>query len=158
MFGGGVGATRCGFEFFGVNQVVFATDTPLGPIAPTIATVKSWSLSGGRTKDFLLKRREIAEHAILLELIRLLLPFDIRRAGDTGKTWRVARRKAVVGTVHDLVFLALIPRTLLLDTFANPLVKSVAPAVFGFGHFLPPQKVTGKVSGRPREFCEFMCR
>ena len=44
MFGGGVGATRCGFEFFGVNQVVFATDTPLGPIAPTIATVKKLEL------------------------------------------------------------------------------------------------------------------
>jgi aminocarboxymuconate-semialdehyde decarboxylase len=44
MFGGGVGATRCGFEFFGANQVVFATDTPLGPIAPTIATVKKLEL------------------------------------------------------------------------------------------------------------------
>jgi len=44
MFGGGVPATRCGLEFFGPDQVVFATDTPLGPIAPTIATVKKLGL------------------------------------------------------------------------------------------------------------------
>jgi len=36
LFGGGIQAVRCGLEFFGVNHVVFATDTPLGPIAPTI--------------------------------------------------------------------------------------------------------------------------
>ena len=45
MFGGGVHATRCGFEFFGADQVVFATDTPLGPIAPTIETVKKLGLA-----------------------------------------------------------------------------------------------------------------
>jgi aminocarboxymuconate-semialdehyde decarboxylase len=44
MFGGGVHATRCGLEFFGCNQVVFATDTPLGPIAPTIKTVEALDL------------------------------------------------------------------------------------------------------------------
>ncbi len=36
MFGGGVHALRCGFEFFGADKVVFATDTPLGPIKPAI--------------------------------------------------------------------------------------------------------------------------
>ena len=45
MFGGGVHATRCGYEFFGADQVVFATDTPLGPIAPTIETVKKLRLA-----------------------------------------------------------------------------------------------------------------
>jgi uncharacterized protein len=45
MFGGGVAATRCGFEFFGADHVVFATDTPLGPIAPTIATIKKLELA-----------------------------------------------------------------------------------------------------------------
>ncbi len=45
MFGGGVPATRCGYEFFGADKVVFATDTPLGPIAPTIKTVKGLGLS-----------------------------------------------------------------------------------------------------------------
>ena len=45
MFGGGVSATRCGYEFFGAERVVFATDTPLGPIAPTIKTVKGLGLS-----------------------------------------------------------------------------------------------------------------
>jgi multidrug efflux pump subunit AcrA (membrane-fusion protein) len=44
LFGGDVAATRCGLEFFGPDQVVFATDTPLGPIAPTIATVKRLGL------------------------------------------------------------------------------------------------------------------
>jgi uncharacterized protein len=45
MFGGGVPATRCGLEFFGADHVVFATDAPLGPIAPTIETVAGLGLS-----------------------------------------------------------------------------------------------------------------
>jgi len=45
MFGGGVHATRCGLEFFGADHVVFATDAPLGPIAPTIKTVEGLGLS-----------------------------------------------------------------------------------------------------------------
>jgi aminocarboxymuconate-semialdehyde decarboxylase len=45
MFGGGPHATRCGFEFFGADQVVYATDTPLGPIAPTIKTIEALGLS-----------------------------------------------------------------------------------------------------------------
>ncbi len=45
MFGGGVHAIRCGYEFFGADQVVFATDAPLGPIAPTIETVKKLGLA-----------------------------------------------------------------------------------------------------------------
>jgi uncharacterized protein len=45
MFGGGVPATRCGFEFFGADKVVFATDAPLGPIAPTIKTVQALGLA-----------------------------------------------------------------------------------------------------------------
>jgi predicted TIM-barrel fold metal-dependent hydrolase len=40
-----VHATRCGFEFFGADRVVFATDTPLGPIAPTIKTVEQLALT-----------------------------------------------------------------------------------------------------------------
>jgi aminocarboxymuconate-semialdehyde decarboxylase len=40
LFGGGVHAVRCGLEFFGSEHVVFATDTPLGPIAPTIEAVE----------------------------------------------------------------------------------------------------------------------
>jgi uncharacterized protein len=45
MYGGGVHATRCGVEFFGADKVVFATDTPFGPIAPTIKTVEGLGLS-----------------------------------------------------------------------------------------------------------------
>src|SRR5262249_62280011 len=44
ILGGGVPATRCGYEFFGADRVVFATDTPLGPIAPTIKTVEGLGL------------------------------------------------------------------------------------------------------------------
>jgi uncharacterized protein len=40
LFGGGIHAVRCGLEFFGSDHVVFATDTPLGLIAPTIDTIK----------------------------------------------------------------------------------------------------------------------
>jgi uncharacterized protein len=36
---------RCGLEFFGADHVVFATDTPLGPIAPTIDTIKKLDIS-----------------------------------------------------------------------------------------------------------------
>ncbi|MGH6683298.1 MAG: amidohydrolase family protein [Pseudolabrys sp.] len=45
MFGGGVHALRCGLEFFGADRVVFATDAPLGPIAPTIAEIKKLELA-----------------------------------------------------------------------------------------------------------------
>ena len=45
MFGGGVHALRCGLEFFGDNQVVFASDAPLGPIGPTIKTIETLGLS-----------------------------------------------------------------------------------------------------------------
>jgi uncharacterized protein len=45
LFGGGAQAVRCGLEFFGSDHVVFATDTPLGPIAPTIETIKRLEIS-----------------------------------------------------------------------------------------------------------------
>jgi len=35
LFGGKFGL-GCGLDFFGADRVVFATDTPLGPIKPTI--------------------------------------------------------------------------------------------------------------------------
>jgi len=38
MFGGKYGIP-CGLDFFGADRIVFATDTPLGPIAPTIAII-----------------------------------------------------------------------------------------------------------------------
>ncbi len=44
MFGGGAHALRCGLEFFGSDRVVFATDTPLGPIGPAIAAIDSLGL------------------------------------------------------------------------------------------------------------------
>jgi uncharacterized protein len=64
LFGGGVHAVRCGLEFFGSDHVVFATDTPLGPIAPTIEAIKRLDISDAdRRKIFcgnaerLLKRK-----------------------------------------------------------------------------------------------------
>lgn len=44
LFGGGEHAIRCGFDFFGADRVVFATDAPLGPIADTIAKVNRLEL------------------------------------------------------------------------------------------------------------------
>jgi aminocarboxymuconate-semialdehyde decarboxylase len=55
---------RCGLEFFGSEHVVFATDTPLGPIAPTIDSIRKLDISvSDRCKIFvgnaerLLKRK-----------------------------------------------------------------------------------------------------
>jgi aminocarboxymuconate-semialdehyde decarboxylase len=45
MFGGGVHALRCGLEFFGADKVVFATDTPLGPIKPAIEALNKLDIS-----------------------------------------------------------------------------------------------------------------
>jgi predicted TIM-barrel fold metal-dependent hydrolase len=47
LFGGGIQAVRCGLEFFGSDHVVFATDTPLGPIAPTIERINELDISDG---------------------------------------------------------------------------------------------------------------
>jgi len=64
LFGGGIHAVRCGLEFFGAEHVVFATDTPLGPIAPTIEVIKRLEIAeADRRKIFagnaerLLKRK-----------------------------------------------------------------------------------------------------
>ena len=43
MFGGKYGIA-CGLEFFGADHVVFATDTPLGPIKPTLDVVDKLDL------------------------------------------------------------------------------------------------------------------
>src|SRR5712692_10100893 len=53
LFGGGIQAVLCGLEFFGADHVVFATDTPLGPIAPTIETIRRLDIAeGDRRKIF----------------------------------------------------------------------------------------------------------
>jgi uncharacterized protein len=53
MFGGGAHALRCGFEFFGADKVVFATDTPLGPIKPAIDAINQLDISAAdRRKIF----------------------------------------------------------------------------------------------------------
>ncbi|HEX4556522.1 MAG TPA: amidohydrolase family protein [Xanthobacteraceae bacterium] len=44
MFGGKYGIA-CGLEFFGPDKIVFATDTPLGPIKPTIEAIDRLELN-----------------------------------------------------------------------------------------------------------------
>jgi predicted TIM-barrel fold metal-dependent hydrolase len=52
LFGGAYGI-KCGLEFFGADHVVFATDAPLGPIAPTLKAVESLDLDAAdRRKIF----------------------------------------------------------------------------------------------------------
>jgi predicted TIM-barrel fold metal-dependent hydrolase len=52
MFGGQYGVS-CGLDFFGIDKIVFATDTPLGPIGPTIAVIERLELeSDERRKIF----------------------------------------------------------------------------------------------------------
>ena len=58
MFGGGTHALRCGLEFFGADHVVFATDTPLGPIAPTIEAVKRLDLPADQMRKLFVGNAE----------------------------------------------------------------------------------------------------
>jgi uncharacterized protein len=44
LFGGRHGVA-CGLDFFGADHVVFATDTPLGPIGPTIESIDRLDLA-----------------------------------------------------------------------------------------------------------------
>jgi len=45
LLDGGAHALRCGYEFFGADKVVFATDTPLGPIKPAIDALKALDIT-----------------------------------------------------------------------------------------------------------------
>ena len=55
-----------GCEFFGADQVVFATDAPLGPIAPTIKIdTGAQPRARRRTQALLRKCREASENEIL---------------------------------------------------------------------------------------------
>ena len=58
LFGGGVHAVRCGLEFFGTEHVVFATDTPLGPIAPTIARIRELDISDADRRNIFVGNAE----------------------------------------------------------------------------------------------------
>jgi aminocarboxymuconate-semialdehyde decarboxylase len=58
LFGGGIQAVRCGLEFFGADHVVFATDTPLGPIAPTIDTIKRLDIAEGERRKIFVGNAE----------------------------------------------------------------------------------------------------
>ena len=66
MFGGQYGV-GCGLEFFGIDKLVFATDTPLGPIAPTIAAIDAARARSDRASQGVLRqRRGTAEDEALL--------------------------------------------------------------------------------------------
>jgi predicted TIM-barrel fold metal-dependent hydrolase len=58
MFAGGVHAVRCGLDFFGPDRVVFATDTPLGPIAPAIKVIDQLELSDGDRRKLCVRNAE----------------------------------------------------------------------------------------------------
>src|SRR5674476_867986 len=54
MFGGGVAATRCGYEFFGADRAVFATDTPLEPAAPVVPGLNDGGSLAGKLSSELM--------------------------------------------------------------------------------------------------------
>ena len=58
MFGGGTYGLPCGLEFFGADKVVFATDAPLGPIAPTIEAVKRLDLPADQMRKLFVGNAE----------------------------------------------------------------------------------------------------
>jgi predicted TIM-barrel fold metal-dependent hydrolase len=59
MFGGGAHALRCGLDFFGSDRVIFATDTPLGPIAPTIEAIDRLQLSAEERRKLFVGNAEL---------------------------------------------------------------------------------------------------
>jgi predicted TIM-barrel fold metal-dependent hydrolase len=58
MFAGGAHAVRCGLDFFGADHVVFATDTPLGPIGPAIDVVNSLEISAAERRQLFVGNAE----------------------------------------------------------------------------------------------------
>jgi aminocarboxymuconate-semialdehyde decarboxylase len=52
MFGGRYGLA-CGFDFFGPDRVVFATDAPLGPIGATLASIDGLALTAEERRKVL---------------------------------------------------------------------------------------------------------
>lgn len=60
LFGGSTGLLS-GFRFYGADQIVFATDSPLGPIAPTLASLDVLELSA---EDYAKITRHNAERLI----------------------------------------------------------------------------------------------
>ena len=60
LFGGGIHAVRCGLEFFGSEHVVFATDTPLGPICADDRGDQAARYRGERPVQYLLRQRGAA--------------------------------------------------------------------------------------------------
>jgi uncharacterized protein len=57
MFGGKYGMP-CGLEFFGADQVVFATDAPLGPIAKTLAVIDDLGLDAATRNKIMVGNAE----------------------------------------------------------------------------------------------------
>ena len=57
LFGGRHGLA-CGLDFFGPDHVVFATDTPLGPIRPTIDAVDRLGLPAGERDKIMVGNAE----------------------------------------------------------------------------------------------------
>ena len=91
LFGGGIHAVRCGLEFFGADHVVFATDTPLGPIAPTIDVIKRLDIADGdRRKIFAgnarrkLRRIELGNQADAAAASRQGAPVGFRTDAERG--------------------------------------------------------------------------
>jgi aminocarboxymuconate-semialdehyde decarboxylase len=57
LFGGKYGLA-CGFDFFGPDHVVFATDTPLGPIKPTIDEIDMLDLPRNEERKIMVGNAE----------------------------------------------------------------------------------------------------
>jgi predicted TIM-barrel fold metal-dependent hydrolase len=62
LFGGGIHAVKCGLEFFGADRVVFATDTPLGPIAPTIEVINRLDVTPAERRKIFCGNAELLLH------------------------------------------------------------------------------------------------
>ena len=127
MFGGGAHALRCGLDFFGSDRVIFATDTPLGPIAPTIEAIDRLQLRRGAPQAVRRQCRAAAEAEANSAVLFLLHVGGVGRADSAGgERRRIAGWKALVNRDIDFVAVSFSsPLALLLGLFPNRLVIGV---------------------------------
>ena len=162
MFGGGVPPRVAAMSFW--RGARGFCHRPAGPVAPTIKTVEGAKPAGGRaTRDLLRQRGATAEYEIPADQPGYFSSsFDVRRAGDPGKTGWVAGRKTVIELVTSSSFGAwparARPRSFRAPAYRAMGVRRMPGFAHRIGHFsllcLPKQLVSQQELPRPGDVPE----